>query len=61
MTKVRLSLMAVAFLLATGAAFATNKAKTDLPSCSSGSCITVPNQDCCIQADNTILKGEFVQ
>ncbi|MFB9840902.1 hypothetical protein [Mucilaginibacter ginsenosidivorans] len=59
MKKIRLAMIAAAFILATGAAYATSKAKVGLPDCSTGRCVGTTNQ-CCVDANSNILPGNFV-
>ena len=48
MKKLKLSLAAIAFVIATGAAFATNT-KSDLPPCSSTpECVPQGDEPCCV-------------
>lgn len=56
MNKIKISFAAIAFLLATGAAFATKATTGDLPPCGSAGtsgCAVTNQADCCIQSTPT--------
>lgn len=59
MRKIKLAIVAAAFLFAGASAYATTKAKVGLPSCDTGTCAPDPSVQCCIDSHNNILKGDF--
>jgi hypothetical protein len=59
MRKIKLAIVAAAFIFAGVSAYASTKAKVGLPSCDTGVCIQNPAVQCCIDANNNVQKGDF--